>query len=140
MRKTWLLLGLLACAPAYATEADLFVQNAAGQWVPASAAVSIPSATTPGSLTITALDVASVTTGGTAVNALSAGHASKGGFLITANAAGICVNVRGTAGTATSGDTICVVANQSYTIPPTTNAISVNSSASTVTLAGNGLN
>jgi hypothetical protein len=92
----------------------------------------------PGTLTQIALDIASVTTGGTPVNALSTTHASAGGFVITANAAGICVNVLGAAGTATSGNTDCVVANQPYFIPPTANAVSVNSTASSVTLAGYG--
>jgi hypothetical protein len=96
------------------------------------------SAVKPGTLTQIALDVGSVTTGGTPVNALSATHAAAGGYILTANAAGICVNLLGSAGTSTSGNTTCVAANQPYDIPPTANAVSVNSSASSVTLAGYG--
>lgn len=92
----------------------------------------------PASLTILPLDISSVTTGGTAVNALAAGHASAGGFVVTSNAAGICINERGAAGTASSGDTACVAQNQPYYLAPTSNAISVNSSSSSVTLAGYG--
>ena len=92
----------------------------------------------PQALTQVPLDVASVTTGGTAVAALSAGHATAGGFVVTANSAGICVNEIGTAGTASSGNTTCVAQNVPYYLAPTTNAVSVNSSASSVTLAGYG--
>lgn len=93
----------------------------------------------PGSLTIVALDISSVTTGGTAVNALSATHSSAGGFVMTANAAGICINqIGGAAGTSTSGSTTCVAQNQPYYIAPSANAVSVNSTASGVALAGYG--
>ena len=92
----------------------------------------------PGSLTVVALDIASVTTGGVAVNALSATHAARGGYVITAHAAGICVNVLGSAGTATTGSTTCVPSNTPYRIPPTATAVSVNSSASSVLIAGYG--
>ena len=105
-----------------------------------SGTTTITGNVTPGSLNVQALDVSTVTTGTTAVTALTAGHAIHGGFLVTANIAGICVNVAGgAAGTATSGNTICVPQNVPYTIPPTTNAVSVNSGASSVTFAGNGL-
>ena len=87
---------------------------------------------------IISLDIATVTTGGTAVNALSAGHAVCGGFVVTSNSAGICVNQKGTAGTATLGDTACVAANVPYYLAPTANAISVNSTSSSVSLGGNG--
>ena len=92
----------------------------------------------PAPLKVTSLDISTVTTGGTAVNALSAGHASAGGFVVTANAAGICINEVGAAGTASSGDTACVAQNVPYYLAPTANAISVNSSSSSVTLAGYG--
>lgn len=95
--------------------------------------------TKPGGTTQVPLDIATVATGGTAVNALFAGHATEGGLLITANAAGMCVNQIGTAGTTTSGNTICVPANVSYGLLPSPNAVSVNSTGSNVALAGNGL-
>ena len=92
-----------------------------------------------GSRTIVPLDISSVTTGGTAVSALSAGHATAGGFLVTSNAAGICVNQVGAAGTATSGNTQCVAQNQAFALVPSAAAVSVNSSASSVTFGGEGL-
>ncbi len=94
--------------------------------------------TVPGSLQIVPLDIATVTTGGTAVTALNAGNAAAGGWLVTSNAAGICVNINGVAGTATTGDTTCVAQNQAYYIPPTFHPVSVNSSASSVNFGGNG--
>ena len=84
------------------------------------------------------LDIAVVTTAGTAVNALAANHAQSGGWVATANVAGICVNVRGVATTTSSGDTFCVAQNVIYQLPNTKNAISVNSTASGVAIAGNG--
>lgn len=95
--------------------------------------------TTPGVLTVVPLDIASVTTGGVAVTALNAGHATAGGVLVTANPAGMCVSLIGAAGTVTSGNTICVAANQPYYVPPTAGAVSANSTSSSVLLAGNGL-
>jgi hypothetical protein len=97
--------------------------------------------TTPNSRVVVPLDVATVTTGSTAVNALSAGHATAGGFLITTNAAGICVDQHTTAGTVTGtpSSTICVAQNQVYQLVPNTGAVSVNSTASGVSIAGEGL-
>lgn len=100
----------------------------------------IPTVNSPSTRTIVPLDISSVTTGGTAVNALSAGHATAGGFLVTANAAGMCVNQQGAAGTATSGATVCVAQNQAFTLVPSAAAVSVNSTASSVTIGGEGLN
>lgn len=115
--------------------------DANGKFVQYGASSGGGSAVVPAPMNVVSLDVSSVTTGGTAVTALLATHANHGGFLVTANAAGICVNsAGGAAGTSTSGDTICVGQNIPYSIPPTANAISVNSSASSVTFAGNGLN
>lgn len=96
--------------------------------------------TEPGSLNVITLDVKTVTTGGTAVNALNPGNAARGGVLVTSNAAGICINLVGTAGTATTGDTVCVAANQPYYVPPMIGSVSVNSSGSAVAIAGYGLN
>jgi hypothetical protein len=91
--------------------------------------------------TIVALDVSSVTTGGTAVTALATGHATAGGYLVTANAAGICVDQVTTAGTVTGtpSTTACVAQNQPFYLVPANHAVSVNSSASTVSFGGEGL-
>lgn len=95
----------------------------------------------PGTRTIIPLDVSTVTTGGTAVTALNAGHATAGGYLITANSAGICVDQSTTAGdvTGTPSTTACVAANVPFYLAPTNNAVSVNSTASSVSFAGEGL-
>jgi len=97
--------------------------------------------TSEGSRTIVALDVSSVTTASTAVTALAAGHATAGGWLVTANAAGICVDQHTTAGTVTGtpSSTACVAANTPYYLVPNTGAVSVNSTASSVAFAGEGL-
>ena len=92
--------------------------------------------------TIVPLDVATVTTG-TPATVLSANHRTAGGFLITSNAAGMCVSENGTAGTTTgyvgSVATVCVVANQPYTLQPSTNAVSVTSPGTGVAISGYGL-
>lgn len=120
--------------------ASLTIESGTGVPVITTASGAASVIISPGTMAPTALDVATVTTGGAAVNALAAGHATKGGFLVTANAAGMCVNQIGAAGTATSGNTVCVAQNQRYNLVPSTGAVSVNSSASAVTLAGEGLN
>jgi len=98
-------------------------------------------ATKPGGLTIIPLDIATVTTGGTAVTALNAGHAAAGGWLATANSAGICVDQVTTAGTTTGtpSSTGCVAQNVPFYLVPSTHAVSVNSSGSSVSLGGEGL-
>ena len=98
----------------------------------------IPTTPGPSSVTPTSLDISTVA--GSAVNALSAGHATKGGFVVTSNAAGICVNQKGAAGTASNGDTACVAQNQPYYLAPSAGAVSVNSTGNPVTLAGYGYN
>lgn len=117
----------------------IYTQNPGGIAVPVSPSAPMPVSSSPGARTIVPLDVATVTTGGTAVTALNAGHATAGGFLVTSNAAGICVSQAGTAGTATSGSTQCVAANQRYNLVPSANAVSVNSTASAVAVGGEGL-
>lgn len=102
-----------------------------------AAAVTV---TEPGSLNVITLDIKTVTTGGTAVAALNPGNAARGGYLVTSNAAGICINLVGVAGTVTTGDTICVAANQPYYLPPMIGSVSVNSTASSVAISGYGLN
>ena len=101
----------------------------------------LPVGTKSSALTIVPLDVSSVTTGGTAVTALNAGHATAGGFIVTANAAGICVDQRTTAGTATGtpSSTTCVAQNQVFNLVPNPGAVSVNSTASSVPFGGEGL-
>ena len=115
MRYSLIFLGLLAASPAW------------GQ------------GPKPPLYTLIPLDVGSVTTGGTAVAALAAGHATAGGFVVTSNAAGICINQRGTAVTSTTGDTACVAQNVPFYLVPSKNAVSVNSASSSVTIAGYGL-
>lgn len=99
--------------------------------------------TLPGTLTLTSLDVASVTTGGTAVAALSAGHRTRGGWIQNPKGAAqdLCINEKGTAaGTTSAGDTICIAAGQTYTLAPSGNAVSVISSDSSHPFAGYGFN
>ena len=92
--------------------------------------------------TFVPLDVATVTTG-TPATVLSVNHRTAGGFIITSNAAGMCVSENGTAGTTTgySGGvaTVCVVANQPYTLTPSANAVSVTSTGTGVAISGYGL-
>ena len=95
--------------------------------------------TVPGSVNIITLDVKAVAVGSTAVTALNAGNARRGGFVVTSNAAGLCVNLVGVAGVASSGDTVCVAQNVIFTIPPTYGPVSVNSTA-TAAIAGYGYN
>jgi hypothetical protein len=114
--------------------------NSFGQAIPSS--LSNPMPTSPGSLTIVPLRISAVTTGGTAITALNAGDATKGGFVITSNAAGICIDQVTTAGVATGtpSTTVCVAQDQSYTLTANSHAVSVNSTASSVSLAGQGQN
>ena len=93
------------------------------------------------SLTVVPLDVGTVATGGTAVTALASGHATAGGFVGTSNAAGICVDQYQTAGTVTGtpSTTWCVYPGQPYALVPSTHAVSVNSTASGVSIVGEGL-
>ena len=92
--------------------------------------------------TIVPLDVATVTTG-TPATVLSVNHRTAGGFLITSNAAGMCISENGTAGTATASiagvATVCVAANQPYTLVPSANAVSVTSTGTGVAISGFGL-
>ena len=92
----------------------------------------------PGPVNPTAPKVNVVTTGGVAVTAFAAGQATAGGWVATANSAGICVDQVTTAGTATGtpSTTGCVAANVPFYLVPSTNAVSVNSSASSVTFGG----
>lgn len=88
------------------------------------------------------LDAASVTVGGTAVNALKAGNARCGGWIVTSATAGICVDQTTSAGTATGtpSTTACVGQNVPFYLVPSANAVSVNSTGSSVALGGEGVN
>jgi hypothetical protein len=94
-----------------------------------------------GSVTLVALDAATVTTGGVAVSALSAGHRTAGGWLfnpVTA-AGGLCINEIGTAsGTVSAGSTTCIAAGQTYTLAPATTAVSVIAADSGHAFSGQG--
>lgn len=97
--------------------------------------------TNRGSITLVALDVATITTGGTAVTALTAGHRTAGGWLQNPPSATInlCINEISTAsGTTTAGSTACIVPGQSYTLAPSTAAVSVISSDSSHPFGGQG--
>lgn len=130
--QTYLLLGPPATPPTIASPGNPF---------PVTGTVTGTVTTKPGPYTIVPLDVATVTTGSTAVTALTAGHATAGGFIMTANAAGICVDQHTTAGTATGtpSTTTCVPQNLVFSLVPSVSAVSVNSTASSVALGGEGL-
>lgn len=99
--------------------------------------------TSPGVRTIIALDVSTVTTGGAAVTALTAGHRSAGGFLLNPIGATInlCINEQGAAsGTTSAGPLTCILPGQSYTLSPTSGAVSVITSDSSHPFSGYGLN
>jgi hypothetical protein len=94
-----------------------------------------------GSVTLVALDVATVTTGGTAVTALTAGHRTAGGWISNPTTATInlCINEIGTAtGTTSSGSTTCISPGVTYALAPSTGAVSVISSDSTHPFSGEG--
>lgn len=84
------------------------------------------------------LDVSTVTTGGTAVTAITAGHAVNGAWIKNPTAATqpLCISITGTAATTESGGTTCVTAGQTYTVPPMTGAVSVNSTDSAHAFSG----
>jgi hypothetical protein len=89
------------------------------------------------------LDLAAVTTGGAAVTALTAGHRNKGGWLFNPSVAtvNLCINEIGTAsGTASAGNTTCIVPGQTYRLAASPNAVSVISSDSAHPFSGYGWN
>ena len=97
--------------------------------------------TNPGSRTLVALDISTVTTGGTAVTALNSGHRTAGGWLQNPPNATInlCINEIGTAsGTTSAGSTTCIQPGQSYTLAPAAGAVSVISSDSSHPFSGEG--
>ena len=91
---------------------------------------------------IVPLDASTVVTGGTAITALKNGHAIHGGTLITGNTAGMCVDQTQTAGTVTGtpSTTVCVPAATPFYLVPNNHSVSVNSTASSVAIAGWGQN
>jgi hypothetical protein len=97
-------------------------------------------ASTPGTLTPAAPDVAVIATGGTAVNAFAATHVAKGGWLQNpaVATAPLCVNVSGAATITSAGGTSCLAAGQIYTIPPMVGAVSVNATDSGHAYSGTG--
>lgn len=99
--------------------------------------------TAPGARTIVALDVSTVTTGGTAVTALIAGHRTAGGFLYNPIGATInlCINEQAVAsGTTSAAGLTCIQPGQSYTLVPSSLAVSVITSDSSHPFSGEGLN
>lgn len=104
---------------------------------------AVQSSESPAGRTIVALDVSTVTTGGTAVMALTAGHKTAGGFLqnpLNATIA-LCINEQGAAsGTTSAGATTCIPPGGSYTLAPTSGAVSVVTSDSSHPFSGYGLN
>lgn len=103
--------------------------------------VTNPMPSKPGEVTLVALDVATVTTGGTAVTALTAGHRTAGGWILNPVTATINLGINeiGTAaGTTSAGSTTFIVPGQTYTLAPSTNAVSVISSDSSHPFSGYG--
>lgn len=101
----------------------------------------MPTATKPGTYTLVALDVATVTTGGTAVTALTSGHRSAGGWIQNPATATINLGINeiGTAtGTTSAGSTTFISPGQTYTLAPSGNAVSVISSDSSHAFSGMG--
>jgi hypothetical protein len=97
----------------------------------------------PGTRTLVALDIATVTTGGTAVVALNAGHKTAGGWLQNPSTAtvALCINELGTAsGTSSAGSTTCIVPGQTYTLTATPGGVSVISADSAHAFSGYGYN
>lgn len=111
-----------------------------GPTAPVTPSGGIPTAS--GSRTLVTLDIKTVTTGGTAVTAIAAGNRAAGGFLQNPPTATInlCVNEIGTAtGTASSGDTTCIIPGQGYVVAPAAGAVSVVSSDAAHPFSGYGL-
>lgn len=118
-----------------------FVQY--GSSIPSGGSSASPSFTKVAPLTVTTLDVKTVTTGGTAVTALTAGHRTAGGFIQNPPSAtvNLCLNEIGTAtGTTSSGDTTCITPGQSYQLAASNAAVSIISSDSAHPFSGFGLN
>lgn len=96
--------------------------------------------TTPGPVTIVALDVSTVTTGGTAVTALAAGKKTAGGFLMnpTTATAPLCISELTTPTTTPSGSTTCIAAGTSYVLTPGNGPVLVNATDSAHAFSGQG--
>lgn len=101
---------------------------------------AVPTPTAPETVTPTALALSSVTTGGTAQTLVAAGGAPRGGFVLSPASGTLCIDLVTTAGTLTGtpATTACSETwNGKYGIPPSTNAISINSPASGTKISGN---
>lgn len=107
--------------------------------VPAGSATIGGVLTSPGSRTLVALSVSTVTTGGTAVTAMATGARTAGGFLQNPRGATIdlCINEIGTAsGTTSAGSTTCIPPGVTYIVAPAAGAVSVITSDSAHPFSG----
>lgn len=132
---------LLATAAHAATV--IACQDVNGSDYPVSVTNPCPVTTTPGTLVLVPLDVATVTTGGTAVTALATGHRNKGGWLLNPSGAtvNLCINEQTTAsGTTSAGALICIAPGSSFNLAPSPLAVSVVTSDSAHPFAGEGYN
>lgn len=146
-KRLWLGVGmaslvlLVLATPSHAATV-IACQDINGSDYPVSPQYPCATTTTPGTRTLVALDVASVTTGGTAVTALTAGHRTAGGFIQNPSTATInlCINeLAAASGTTTAGSLVCIIPGQTYNLSPATTAVSVVSSDSTHAFGGYGL-
>lgn len=95
----------------------------------------MPTLSKPAPYTLSLPNVGSVTTGGTAVLAFTSGQRNSGGWIYnpggTTGTAMLGIAEVGTAsGTVSSGNTTFISAGQTYTLAPSTNAVSVISADS----------
>lgn len=109
-----------------------------------------PVPTIGGVHTLVSLDNSTVTSG-SPVNVLTAGHAIGGGIVyvtdqgLSSQNAGlapifyrVCFNQKGPAGLQSVGDTICRMVGEQIQLVPSNNAVSMNSTYATATVAGYG--
>lgn len=92
--------------------------------------------------TIIPLNASQVNTGGTAVVALLVGQRVKGGWITNPidAPANLFINEINTATVVASGNTSEIVPGQTYTLHPSANAVSVNSTVSEHAFSGQGYN
>ncbi len=138
IRVLLICLALLALASPSRAATLMACQDANGSDWPVSPQHPCP--TNGGFVTAVAPDASTVTTGGTAITAFNAGNVAKGGFITnpsTATAA-LCISISGTATTTSSGGTTCIVAGQTFNIPPMSGAVSANATDSGHVFSGAG--
>ena len=107
-----------------------------------AAPVHAATVTVPGSRTINALDIATVTTGGVAVTAINAGHRAAGGWVQNPSTAttSLCINELAVAnGTTSAGSLTCILPGQVYQITPNIGSVSVVTTDSGHVFSGAGL-